>query len=108
MAAVTKNGRALEFASDVLKGDREFVLARVKQDGLSLRHASNRGDKEIVVAAVTQDGEALSQRIFLYVHHVLRDLGTLDSFIIHIHYRVAKGLTDSRKKISPNFDPLFL
>ena len=60
MAAVTKNGRALEFASDVLKGDRKFVLARVKQDGLSLRHASNRGDKEIVVAAVTQDGEALS------------------------------------------------
>eukprot|EP00403_Amphidinium_massartii_P033676 CAMPEP_0178437670 /NCGR_PEP_ID=MMETSP0689_2-20121128/35137_1 /TAXON_ID=160604 /ORGANISM="Amphidinium massartii, Strain CS-259" /LENGTH=224 /DNA_ID=CAMNT_0020059929 /DNA_START=19 /DNA_END=690 /DNA_ORIENTATION=+ len=43
------------------KGDREVVLAAVRKDGLSLRHAAVefRADKEVVIAAVTNDAYAL-------------------------------------------------
>ena len=33
MEAVKQNGRALGYASAELKGDREFVMAAVKQNG---------------------------------------------------------------------------
>lgn len=39
MAAVKQNN-VLEYASDVLKADREVVLAAVKQDGYAIRYTS--------------------------------------------------------------------
>ena len=44
-----------------LKGDRAVVLAAVKQDGYSLKNASDdlRADKEVVLAAVRQNGYSL-------------------------------------------------
>merc|ERR1712185_885967 len=61
MEAVKQNGRALEYASAELKGDREIVLESVKQHGLALQYASAelKGDREIVMAAVKQNGLAL-------------------------------------------------
>ena len=40
LAAVKKNGLALEHASDSLKVDKEVVLEAVKKNGLALKHAS--------------------------------------------------------------------
>jgi len=61
VAALKQDGRALQFASEELKGDREVVVAAVKQNGCALEYASEelKGDKEVVVAAVEQDGYAL-------------------------------------------------
>ena len=44
-----------------LRGDREIVLAAVKQAGLALQHASAelQGDREVVLEAVKQNGWAL-------------------------------------------------
>ena len=43
------------------QADREIVLAAVKQDGWSLKFASNglKADREIVLVAVKQNGDAL-------------------------------------------------
>ena len=61
MAAVNKDGWALEFASANFKADRDIVLAAVNQAGFALEFATNklRSDREIVLAAVNQDGYAL-------------------------------------------------
>ena len=61
LAAVQKNGRALQYASAELKADKEVVLAAVQQDGCALQYASAelKADKEVVLAAVQQDGDAL-------------------------------------------------
>ena len=60
IAAVKQNGRALEFASEELRADKEVVLAAVQQDGQALWGASEelRGNRQVVLAAVQQDGSA--------------------------------------------------
>ena len=40
LAAVKKNGAALEFASESLRNDKKIVIAAVKNNGNSLRFAS--------------------------------------------------------------------
>ena len=59
--AVSLNVRALECASEDLKGDREIVLNAVSQDWIALQWASEdlKGDREIVLNAVAQDWRAL-------------------------------------------------
>ena len=49
-----KNGDALKYASDELKGDRDVVLAAVTQNGHALKYASDelKGDKDVVLAAL--------------------------------------------------------
>ena len=49
-------------ATEELKGDREIVLAAVSKDGDALQYATEelKGDREIVLAAVSQDGRALN------------------------------------------------
>ena len=64
MEAVKQDGRALQYASAELKGDREIVMAAVKQNWcalLVLEYASAelQGDREIVMVAVKQNGRAL-------------------------------------------------
>jgi hypothetical protein len=61
LAVVRNYGKALQYASKELRGDREVVLAAVQQDGFALEYASKelRGDREVVLAAVQQDGFAL-------------------------------------------------
>jgi hypothetical protein len=60
MAAVTQDGRALEFAP-AFQNDREVVMAAVKEIGTALLYASDdlKNDKDVVMAAVTQTGLAL-------------------------------------------------
>ena len=57
MAAVIKSGRALKYASEALRADREVVIPAVKQNGLALAHASDvlKADPEVVIAAVPED-----------------------------------------------------
>jgi hypothetical protein len=61
LAAVRQNGRALQYASAELRGNRDFILAAVTQNGYALEFASAklRADREVVLAAVRQNGYAL-------------------------------------------------
>jgi hypothetical protein len=49
---VKQDGYALEYASEELRNDRDFMLAAVKQYGYALAYASEelRKDPEIVLA----------------------------------------------------------
>jgi len=60
LAAVKQTAYALRYADKKLKGDKEVVLEAVKQNG-SLEYADKKlkGDKEVVLAAVKQEGRAL-------------------------------------------------
>jgi hypothetical protein len=62
LAAVKQNGEALKFASEELQGDKGFMMAVVAQNGVALEFASEelQGDKEVVMAAVKQNGVALN------------------------------------------------
>ena len=53
LAAVAQNGLALEYASRLLKLDRDVVLAAVEQNGAALQFAADhlQADAEVVVAA---------------------------------------------------------
>ena len=61
MAAVKRNGLALEHASAELKADRGIVMATVKQNGWALKHASDglKANRDIVMMAVKGHGDAL-------------------------------------------------
>ena len=64
LAAVSKNGLALKYASAELKKDREVVLAAVEQNGMALEYVGHeelslKGYREVVLAAVKKDGHAL-------------------------------------------------
>jgi hypoxanthine phosphoribosyltransferase len=66
--SVKDDGDSLKFASNDLKDDIEIVLAAVNNDGLALQYASTvlMDNKEIALAAVQQNGRALqyaSERI---------------------------------------------
>jgi hypothetical protein len=49
------------FADEALQADREVVLAAVRQDGNSLKHAARplRAEQEVVAATVQQCGSSL-------------------------------------------------
>lgn len=61
LAAVKKNGFALEVAAEKLQADRSVVLEAVRTHGLALQFASEglRDDEAVVLAAVRKDGYAL-------------------------------------------------
>lgn len=52
-----KAGRALEFVSDNLRGDKQVVMTAVGQVGAALEYSRTemRGDKNVVLAAVKLD-----------------------------------------------------
>lgn len=52
-------GRALEFASDSLKNDREVVLSAISNDGESIIHASKdlQNDREFVKQAIIENSD---------------------------------------------------
>jgi hypothetical protein len=60
LAAVSKHGHNIKYASDELKNDREIVMLAIANDhstkGLALQNCSidSRGDSEIVLAAVDE------------------------------------------------------
>jgi hypothetical protein len=62
LAAVKQNGRALEYVSEELKSDKEVVLAAVAQTVAALKYVSEelKGDKEVILVVVTQNGWALN------------------------------------------------
>ena len=61
LAAVTRNGFALKYASETLKDDRDVVLAAVAQNGFALEYASEtlKKDRNFLLDAVAQNGWAL-------------------------------------------------
>ena len=61
LAAVRQNGEVLEYADKKLKNNKEVVLAAVTKDGSALRFADKKlkGDKKFVLAAVKKNGSAL-------------------------------------------------
>ncbi|MEI6269701.1 MAG: DUF4116 domain-containing protein, partial [Methylococcaceae bacterium] len=61
LAAVSKYGPALEYADKILKADREIVLAAVSKDGRALEYADEilKADREVVLVAVSNNGDAL-------------------------------------------------
>jgi hypothetical protein len=61
LAAVTKNGKALKFASVRLQNDKDVVLAAVTQNGKALEFASVRlqNDKDVVLVALEEHVNAL-------------------------------------------------
>jgi sulfur carrier protein ThiS len=61
LAAVKKNGRALQYASEELKEDRELVLTAVQQNGRALQFASKnlKENREFILEAVQQNALAL-------------------------------------------------
>ena len=61
ISAVTRNGRALKYATEGLRSDQELVTAAVTQNGRALQYAdaSLRQSREVVLFAVRQDGFAL-------------------------------------------------
>eukprot|EP00971_Amphidinium_carterae_P109745 2174031-Amphidinium_carterae.1 len=56
LAAVQKNGYALQYATEALRDDREVVLAAVQENGWALQYATEtlKSDSEVVLAAVQQ------------------------------------------------------
>jgi endonuclease V-like protein UPF0215 family len=54
---IYQNGRALGFASEEFKKDKEIIMVVVKQNGMLLQYASEelKKDKDVVLAAVTQN-----------------------------------------------------
>ena len=62
LAAVRRDGSALEFASLAIQNDREVVITAVEQNGYALQFASAalKNDREVVLAAVEQNGHALA------------------------------------------------
>ncbi|NVO03202.1 MAG: DUF4116 domain-containing protein [Bacteroidetes bacterium] len=58
LTLVQKDGRNLEYVSEVLKNDKEVVLAAIKQNGTAFKFASDdlKNDKEVVLSAVNRVG----------------------------------------------------
>jgi Domain of unknown function (DUF4116) len=58
---VRHHGWALEFVDNVLKKDKDVVMAAVSQNGYSLLYADSslKKDKDIVLDAVSKEGQAL-------------------------------------------------
>eukprot|EP01061_Rhynchopus_euleeides_P021773 TRINITY_DN35529_c0_g1_i1.p1 TRINITY_DN35529_c0_g1~~TRINITY_DN35529_c0_g1_i1.p1 ORF type:complete len:848 (+),score=211.69 TRINITY_DN35529_c0_g1_i1:49-2544(+) len=61
MAAVSKHGTLIRFASPSLRHDKDVALAAVASDVRSMRHVvpELRGNKDVVCAAVQRDGRCL-------------------------------------------------
>jgi len=62
LALAAKHGpRALQYADERLKGDREVVLAAINQNGSTLEYANPKfkRDRDVVLAAVRRCGSAL-------------------------------------------------
>ena len=62
LAAVKKEGDALEWASETLQADRDVVMAAVKQNGMALRDVSYklRANRDVVLAAVKKNDVAMT------------------------------------------------
>eukprot|EP00971_Amphidinium_carterae_P036674 720775-Amphidinium_carterae.1 len=61
MLAVKQDGLSLKYASDAFRSDREIVLMAVSQHGEALQHAAMqlKHDRELVMVAVSQHGWTL-------------------------------------------------
>lgn len=59
-AIINEETWKFEYFSDMLKDDKEVVLAAVQKYGWALKYASERlkDDKEVVLAAVQKNGSA--------------------------------------------------
>ena len=79
MAAVPI-GYSLQFASDALRSDKEFILSLVKKNGMVLECVSDalKHDKDVIYAALTQNGNAL--------WHLPMDILNQDTVLVYAKY----------------------
>ena len=99
LTAVSNYGYALMHASSLLKSDREVIIAAVKNDGLALQFANNfNSDLFIVLAALSQNGTALE-----FVDPGLRDNDEVVQFAIKEN---VQAYTYSSKRIKNTWRPL--
>mmetsp|Transcript_89276 Transcript_89276/g.251242 ORF Transcript_89276/g.251242 Transcript_89276/m.251242 type:complete len:404 (-) Transcript_89276:69-1280(-) len=82
---VRQRGRALVYASEEIRADREVVVAAVQNDGFALKYASEclRGTRDVALSAIKQNGRALQ--------FVAPPLGSQDPDLLH-----AAGLMQDR------------
>jgi hypothetical protein len=69
MVAVAQNGQALQFASQLLRGEKDIVLAAVRNEGVALEYASSemRNDVDVADTAVRQNRNAVKYLGHLYL-----------------------------------------
>jgi len=61
-AAVTRDGMELQYASNILKNNKDIVIVAVRQNGLALNHVSieiTHNNIDICIAAVAQNATAI-------------------------------------------------
>ncbi|CAK9060148.1 Uncharacterized protein SCF082_LOCUS31727 [Durusdinium trenchii] len=98
IAAVTKKGSALQFVSADLKNDKEVVLTAVKQSGPALKYAAEdlRKDKEVVMAAVRQNGYALE--------FAVEELKNCKDFVLAVMKLNGKALQYTKEKFKGDWE----
>ena len=101
LAALSKNGKALQYASAKLRENKEVVLAAVKQNGLALEFASTdlKSDPEVVLVAIKQNGFA----IFLVDANGPRNLQKDDQYVLEAVVSSPEVLLNVSKKLKNNY-----
>eukprot|EP00930_Biecheleria_cincta_P079469 TRINITY_DN6731_c0_g1_i2.p1 TRINITY_DN6731_c0_g1~~TRINITY_DN6731_c0_g1_i2.p1 ORF type:complete len:446 (+),score=89.60 TRINITY_DN6731_c0_g1_i2:93-1340(+) len=96
LAAVrASQGRALEHASQQLRGDKHVVLEAVSRNGLSLRHATPamRFDRAVVLAAIRECPLALE-----HAHDSLRHDHDIILTAVRLSVRAVECIADEMKR----------
>lgn len=96
LAAVkASQGRALEYASQQLRGDKQVVLEAVSRNGLSLRHATPaiRFDRGVVLAAIRECPMALE-----HAHDSLRHEHDIILTAVRLSVRAVECIADEMKR----------
>ena len=76
MEAVKQDGSiALSYASEELKGDRDFILEAVQQDWRALKYASKEltNDTDVVKAALSQSWDAVNYASRRIQRNIIQD-----------------------------------
>lgn len=95
---VKANGLALEYASEILQGDEEVVIAAVSNCGYAIRYASPRcrSNEGILIIAIHQDGRALE-----FAPCDMKDNNQMVSVAVNSR---GKSLAYASKALRNNFD----
>jgi hypothetical protein len=117
LAAVRRNGYALQYAHNDLKKDKEIVLASVTEYGYSLYyvHDDFKNDREIVLAAVTQNGNSLeyahddlkNDEEFLYEVDQIKKIEVDSNIFNFVSERIKEKIREKSDYLL-NFAPVYL
>lgn len=57
--AISQNGNLLQFASDRLKSDRDFIFSLIKKSGICLQHSEFKDDRQLALLSLKSFGVGL-------------------------------------------------